>query len=135
MMYVGITGYGKHLLAQPAHAAGFCCGGGDVRDPEVEKFYTSRKWRKCRDAFANSRGWLCERCLEHDVINAGNNDRNSPDYNPIECHHKIRLTAENVNDASVSLNWNNLELLCQRCHEEEHGKRRQRTDEDGHVHL
>ena len=67
-------------------------------------FYKSRAWRKCRDAYAASRFGLCERCGGPGVI----------------VHHKIRLTLENVNDPSIALNWDNLELLCQACHNEEH---------------
>lgn len=35
-------------------------------------------------------------------------------------HHRIWLTPENINDPSVSLNFDNLELLCQDCHNKEH---------------
>lgn len=35
-------------------------------------------------------------------------------------HHKIYLNDENLKDADVSLNWDNLELLCDKCHAEEH---------------
>ena len=80
---------------------------------EVEKFYTSWKWRKCRKAFAESKGNLCERCLKRGIIEPGSKDR------PLEVHHKIPLTAENFRNPNVSLNWQNLELLCKTCHDEE----------------
>jgi hypothetical protein len=35
-------------------------------------------------------------------------------------HHRIWLTPENINDPNVSLNHENLELLCQDCHNKEH---------------
>ena len=35
-------------------------------------------------------------------------------------HHKIALTPENINDPNITLNWENLELLCQDCHNKEH---------------
>ena len=35
-------------------------------------------------------------------------------------HHKIRITAENVHDPEITLNFENLELLCRRCHNDEH---------------
>ena len=50
-----------------------------------------------------------------------------------EVHHKIRLTPENIKDPQVALNWNNLELLCKDCHNQEHRPKRWRTDEFGHV--
>ena len=36
------------------------------------------------------------------------------------CHHKTYITPENINDPNVTLNWNNLEALCQTCHNLEH---------------
>ena len=35
-------------------------------------------------------------------------------------HHKKRLTINNINEPSVALNEDNLELLCSECHENEH---------------
>ena len=87
------------------------------KDPAVEQFYTSWRWRQCRKAFAKSKGNLCERCLSRGIINPGTKDQ------PLETHHKKPLTADNVTDPAVSLNWDNLELLCKACHDEE----RQRT--------
>ena len=94
------------------------------RQPEIEKFYASRLWRRNREAYAKSKQNLCERCLAKGLIIPG-----------AEVHHKKRLTAENIHDAAVALNWDNLELLCEECHKEEHGKMRPRTDPDGHVEL
>lgn len=39
-------------------------------------------------------------------------------------HHIIELTPENINDPSVSLNFDNLRLVCRRCHAEAHGARK-----------
>lgn len=96
---------------------------------EVEKFYTSRVWRKCRKAFAESKGNLCERCLKRGIINAGTPEQ------PLEAHHKEPLTAENVKDPRVALNWDNMELLCKPCHDKERERKakRWRVDPDGHV--
>ena len=99
--------------------------------PEVEAFYTSWKWRKCRTSFANSKGNLCERCLAHGIIQAGSKKQ------PLEVHHKIPLTAETVKDPKVSLNWANLELLCKKCHDEIKDRKPKRwsVDSSGHVRL
>lgn len=86
----------------------------------AEAFYVSWAWRKCRAGFVKYKGGLCERCLKKGIINAGSKDR------PLEAHHKIRLTPENIHDPSIALNWDNLELLCKDCHDEE----RQRADRD-----
>ena len=99
------------------------------RDPEIEKFYTGRTWRACRAKFAESKGGLCERCLARGIINAGSKER------PLECHHKIPLTAQNVHDPAVALNWDNLETLCKECHDQEHDKKRWRADANGNVEL
>ena len=80
---------------------------------EVERFYVSWTWKKCRKAFAESKGKLCERCLKRGIIEPGSKDR------PLEVHHKTPLTADNVHDPNVALNWANLELLCKRCHDDE----------------
>lgn len=83
------------------------------KSKKVEAFYTSWRWRKCKKAFAESKGNLCERCLARGIINAGSKKQ------PLEAHHKIPLTDDNVDDPKVSLNWDNLELLCKKCHDEE----------------
>lgn len=88
----------------------------------AKKFYGSNAWRECRDAFASSRGGLCERCLE--------NGR----YSPGEVvHHVEPLTAANINDPTIALNWDNLKLLCGRCHAEVHSGKRWKVDEFGRL--
>ena len=88
-------------------------------------FYISWQWISCRKAFAKSKAGLCERCLSKGLYVPGT-----------QVHHKIRLTPDNIGDPSISLNWDNLELLCDACHQDEHrGKRRWETDELGRVQL
>ena len=41
-----------------------------------------------------------------------------------EVHHKIPLTPENIYNPEITLNWDNLELLCSSCHSIEHNKKR-----------
>ena len=100
------------------------------RSPAIEAFYSSKTWRKCRQSFAESKGNLCEKCLQRGVIEPGSKQK------PLEVHHKIRITEDNIKDPSITLNWSNLMLLCEKCHHEEHEKRkdkRWRIDEDGRV--
>ena len=101
------------------------------RAPAVESFYTSWIWRKCRKAFAESKGNRCERCLKKGIIEPGSKDR------PLEVHHKVPLTADNVQDPDVALNWANLELLCKDCHDAERERRQKRwkIGPDGRVIL
>ena len=103
-----------------------------TRSPAVESFYTSWIWRKCRKTFADSKGNLCERCMKRGVIEPGSRDR------PLEVHHKIPLTADNVTDPEITLNWANLELLCKTCHDQERerrGGKRWKIGPDGRVIL
>ena len=99
------------------------------RSAAVEAFYVSGKWRKCRTEYAKSVGNLCERCRKRGIINPGTKKQ------PLETHHKIRLTDENINDPSITLNWNNLELLCKDCHDEERQRKpkRWKVGPDGRV--
>jgi 5-methylcytosine-specific restriction endonuclease McrA len=101
------------------------------RAPAVESFYTSWIWRKCRKAFAESKGNLCERCLKRGIIEPGSKDR------PLEVHHKIPLTADNVTDPNVALAWSNLELLCKDCHDKERERqaKRWKIGPDGRVRI
>lgn len=78
-----------------------------------EKFYKSSVWRECRNAYAAYRGHLCEACLRRGILTYGDT-----------VHHKIELTPDNINDPEVSLNFNNLELLCRLCHAEAHDRRK-----------
>ena len=101
------------------------------RSPEIEQFYTSWIWRKCRKAFVESKGNLCERCLRRGIIEPGSKDR------PLEVHHKVPLTPENIKNADIALGWDNLELLCKKCHDEERERKpkRWRIGPDGSVIL
>ena len=92
------------------------------REVNIREFYASTAWSNCRRAYRKSVGGLCERCLKHGIIKAGD-----------EVHHKRKLTDENVNDPTISLNWNNLELLCKECHAAEHSTKRFTVDALGRV--
>ena len=87
-------------------------------------FYTSRAWKNCRNAYYKSKGGLCERCAKQGKI--------VPGY---EVHHKVKLDRKTVNDPSIALSWDNLELLCIKCHHGEHRKHKRRYEftEDGRV--
>lgn len=75
----------------------------------ARKFYSSKIWQECRNEYARRHHYLCERCLSRGLFVPG-----------VIVHHKIELTPENINDASITLNPDNLELLCRDCHAEEH---------------
>lgn len=89
-------------------------------------FYKSKRWQHTRAAYLASVGGLCERCIRKGI------------YHPaVIVHHKVYLTAENINLPGVALGWSNLEALCRDCHEDEHAgqDRRYKIREDGTVEI
>ena len=89
----------------------------------AEGFYKSKTWQRCRASYIKSVGGLCERCYAAGIIRHGDT-----------VHHKVHLTAENINDPAVTLNYANLELLCRDCHAEVHkSQKRYTVDETGKV--
>ena len=89
-------------------------------------FYKSTAWQRCRDSYIKSVGGLCERCLADGLI--------VPGY---IVHHKCYLTPDNIKDPSITLNFDNLEYLCNDCHNKEHFKenfeKRYMIGENGEV--
>lgn len=72
-------------------------------------FYASDKWHRCRTSYIKSVGGLCERCLANGEYKPG-----------WIVHHKTYLTVDNIHDPNITLNFDNLEYLCQDCHNKEH---------------
>ena len=86
--------------------------------PFARKFYSSKAWQDCRNEYARRRHYLCENCLRKGI------------YKPGEIvHHIIELDPVNINNPEVTLNFNNLELLCRDCHAEAHPNSRGRWAE------
>ena len=75
-----------------------------------DNFYRRPAWKKCRSAYIAFRqgrdGGLCEICGKKPgkIV-----------------HHKCHLTQETVNDPDIAYGFDNLELVCLDCHNEEHG--------------
>lgn len=80
-------------------------------------FYGSRAWKNCRAAYKAYRGGLCERCLAKGLYNPG-----------VIVHHKIYISPENISNPNITLNWDNLELVCRACHDEEHELQKHRAE-------
>ena len=101
------------------------------RSAEVEKFYQSWEWRRRKKKYAESVGNLCERCRKRGKIEAGSKDR------PLEVHHKIPLNEKNIHNAEIAFGWDNLELLCKTCHDQERKlkEKRWKIGPDGKVIL
>lgn len=70
-------------------------------------FYNSKAWRNVSTHYMLKKHYICERCGGVASI----------------CHHKHWLNEWNVNDMRVSLDEQNLECLCQSCHNREHATR------------
>ena len=91
-----------------------------MRKPKVlHNFYKSLAWQIARTVKIEATQGKCERC-------GGIGE---------EVHHQIRLTVDNVNDTNISLNQDNLELLCKKCHNAEHKRfsKEREFDEEGNL--
>ncbi|PKK98689.1 MAG: HNH endonuclease [Tenericutes bacterium HGW-Tenericutes-2] len=91
-----------------------------MRKPkELHRFYKSTQWQVVREIKIRAANGKCERCGALGK----------------EVHHKIRLTVLNLTNPEISLNQENLELLCNKCHNEEHKRfsKQQQFDEDGNL--
>ncbi|MFT9056937.1 MAG: HNH endonuclease signature motif containing protein [Ethanoligenens sp.] len=76
-----------------------------IARPFAEYFYKSKRWRKCRDGFMQSRHFICERCGQRATV----------------AHHKVHIIPDNINDPGITLSWDNLQALCADCHAKVHG--------------
>ena len=83
------------------NSATFFIGGFIMAKSFSRKFYNTQAWVKTAKAFKQSKFGLCEKCGKPGE----------------EVHHIIALTPDNINDPNITLNWNNLMLLCRSCHE------------------
>ena len=76
---------------------------------EQKAFYSSKQWIECRDAYRKQAKGLCERCLAKGMIVPGDH-----------VHHITELNPDNMHDPNIAFNFDNLELLCFKCHQSEH---------------
>lgn len=90
----------------------------------AKSLYKSKAWQKTREAYARSVGGLCEICWKNGVLRPGE-----------IVHHKIHITPDNINDPSITLSFDNLQLVCRDHHAQIHDRRRRRfkVDELGRV--
>lgn len=75
----------------------------------LQRFYASDEWITLRQLLINQRGNRCKHCGK--II---------PRSIDIIGHHIEELTPENVNDFTISLNPDNIELICFDCHNKDH---------------
>ena len=97
----------------------------DVRE-FAAGFYKSQAWKDARAAYVKYAGGLCEVCLAKGLYNAGE-----------IVHHKIHITPANIGNPSITLSFNNLQLVCRECHAAIHDDktsgRRYTVDASGRV--
>jgi len=69
---------------------------------QLKLFYGRSAWIKCRKSFFASKFGICEQC-------GGKGE---------EVHHKEPITARDTfRNPEKCYGWNNLQLLCRKCHE------------------
>ena len=78
----------------------------ESRFQSIRNFYRSTKWKIARSIKIEQAKGLCEKCGRVGT----------------EVHHIIHLTPENINDPNITINQDNLILLCNECHNKEHGR-------------
>jgi hypothetical protein len=76
---------------------------------KLHQFYCSKAWRDLSFRLKIERGGKCERCGE-----------TIEDMKDLIGHHKTELTEDNINNLNISLNPDNIEVICFDCHNKEH---------------
>lgn len=92
------------------------------------EFYNSKTWKRNRVAYAISRNCICERCGRPVYVSGINEALPKNKRLRYIVHHKKHLNESNITDVNVSLDWNNLELLCIECHNIEHTEKPTREE-------
>ena len=90
---------------------------------QTDPFYKTKLWQDCRRSYIKKVGGLCEKCCAAGRIVPGE-----------IVHHKVHLTPANINCPEITLNHDNLQLLCRDCHAKEHKSvKRFKVDAMGRV--
>lgn len=88
----------------------------------AEKLYKSNNWQQLRETIMKRDNYLCQDCRQRGKITPAE-----------EVHHIIEVTQANINDASITLNPDNLVSLCRECHRQRHTGKRWRIGKDGNL--
>ena len=72
-------------------------------------FYTGKEWRSLCWLLRLKANNRCQRC-NAEIL----------DIKYLIGHHKIELTPDNIHNPSIALNPDNIEMICQTCHNKEH---------------
>lgn len=79
-----------------------------TRDPKYVRFYNSVDWRSLSARYAQDKGYKCERCK----------------LMATQVHHKKPI--QTPEGWELRLDYDNLELLCTQCHNDEHDRFKRR---------
>ena len=73
-----------------------------MKKHKTDSFFKSEAWKICKANYLQLKGGLCEECLKLGIQTPAT-----------EVRHRKPITEYNMNDASVTLDYNNLMCLCQ----------------------
>lgn len=76
----------------------------------AKTFYNSKEWRQLRERLIIENNFLCADCGES-YLN---------DSTQLVGHHIKELTPQNINDPNISLNPDNIKIICRKCHDKAH---------------
>ena len=115
-----------HNIRKGAQQRGAFALPGHMAKEFTNGLYKSAAWRSCREAYAKSVGYLCEDCMAKGI------------YTPGEIvHHIIEIDPVNITNPEILLSFDNLRLVCRKCHGARHSKvgrgRRYAIADDGSV--
>lgn len=88
-------------------------------------FYQSKAWKRARQQAIIRANGLCERCKAQGIYKPG-----------FIVHHKEYITPGNITDNQITLNPDNLEYVCEDCHNKEHKAKhntRYSFDKNGNI--
>lgn len=76
----------------------------------AKNFYNSSAWRQLRLRLIIENNFLCADC----------GDSYLNDSTQLVGHHITELTPQNINDVNISLNPDNIKIICRKCHDKAH---------------
>lgn len=79
-----------------------------TRDPKYVRFYNGLEWRTLSAKYTQDKGYRCERCKAMAT----------------QVHHKKAIQTDD--GWALRLDYDNLELLCTQCHNDEHERFKKR---------
>lgn len=88
----------------------------------LQTFYASDVWRNFRLMIINLRGLRCEHCGEWVAV-----------ASELTIHHIIELTPDNVHDATVALNPDNVMVVHHACHNKIHKRNQTKTKQAVYI--